>query len=100
MANSPFTIKTLPSRDAQILLRSHRSGRGGRTSKFQPVLEAVQNLGKGSIVTVGDVQKNQVQTLRSFIYRHVDAEEWTVKSAKEKDKETYAIAIGRTADFG
>lgn len=100
MANSPFTIQTISSRDAQILLRSHRSGRGGRTSKFQPVLEAVQNLRRGSIVTVGDVQKNQVQTLRSFIYRHVDADEWTVKSAREKDKETYAIAIGRTEDFG
>lgn len=99
MAKSNFAIKTVSSREAQTMLRSHRSGRGGRTSKFHPVLQEVQQSRKGQIVTVEGVQKNQVQTLRSFIYRHLDPDEWTVKSAREKGSDTYAVAIGRAGDF-
>lgn len=99
MAKSNFSIKTVSSKDAQTMLRSHRAGRGGRTSKFQPVLQEVQSSRKGQIVTVEGVQKNQVQTLRSFVYRHVSPDDWTVKSAREKGKETYAVAIGRAGDF-
>lgn len=94
-----FSVKTVSSREAQLMLRSHRAGRGGRTSKFHPVMDQVRGLRKGQIVTVEGVPKNQVQTLRSFIYRHLDPEEWTVKSAREKGRESYAVAIGRTADF-
>lgn len=99
MAKSNFSVRTVSSKEAQSILRSHRSGRGGRTSKFQPVLQEVQNLRKGQIVTVEGVQKNQVQTLRSFIYRHLSPDEWTVKSAREKGSDTYAVAIGRAQDF-
>jgi len=99
MAKSNFSVKTVSSRDAQNMLRSHRSGRGGRTSKFQPVLEEVKSSRKGQVVTVEGVQKNQVQTLRSFVYRHLDPDEWTVKSAREKGTDTYAVAIGRATDF-
>jgi hypothetical protein len=94
-----FSVKTVSSRDAQTMLRSHRAGRGGRTSKFHPVLDEVKNTRKGQIVTVEGVPKNQVQTLRSFVYRHLNPEEWTVKSAREKGRDSYAIAIGRTSDF-
>lgn len=99
MAKSDFSIKTVSSKEAHSKLRTLRSGRGGRTSKFQPVLDEVQSARKGQVVTVEGVDKNQVQTLRSFIYRHLDQEEWTVKSAREKGSDQYTIVIGRTADF-
>jgi hypothetical protein len=99
MAKSGFSVSTMPSKDAHLKLRSLRSGRGGRTSKFQPVLDEVQGTRKGQVVTVEGVAKTQVQTLRSFVYRHLDAEEWTVKSAREKGADTYTVVIGRAADF-
>jgi len=99
MAKADFSISTVSSKEAHQKLRTLRSGRGGRTSKFQPVLDEVLGSRKGQIVTVEGVDKNQVQTLRSFVYRHLDPEEWTVKSAKEKDSDRYTVAIGRTADY-
>jgi hypothetical protein len=99
MAKSSFSVKTVSSKEAHTTLRSLRSGRGGRTSKFQPVLNEVQATRKGQVVTVENVAKNQVQTLRSFVYRHLDPDEWTVKSARQKGSDSYTVVIGRGSDF-
>lgn len=99
MPASDFSISVLPSKEAHLKLRHLRSGRGGRTSKFQPVLERVMEAKEGEIVVVEGVEKNQVQTLRAFVYRHLDPEVWSVKSAKQKDSDQYTVAIGRAEDF-
>lgn len=98
-SNDGFNIDTLSARQAQDRLSSLRRGRGGRTSRFQPVLEAVQGVRKGQIVTVSNLARKDVQALRSYIYRQLDREEYTVKSAREKNAETYTVLIGRAEDF-
>ena len=100
MANTGFDIKTVSAREAHTKLSSLRSGRGGRTSKYAPILEAVQTAKKGQLVTVSGVRKNDVQALRSYLYRSLDRDEFKVKSAQDDEKSgTYTIVAGRTADF-
>lgn len=99
MANTDFTVNTVSTKEAHTKLRSLRAGRGGRRSAYIPVLEQLKNARKGQVVTVEGLEKNQVQSLRNFVYRHLDREEWVVKSAREKGAETYTCAIGRVDDF-
>lgn len=95
-----FNIKTVSARDAHSRLSSLRSGRGGRTSKFSPVLEAVQSAKKGQLVTIEGVRKNDVQAMRSYLYRTLDREEYKIKSARDDAKaDTYTVVAGRTVDF-
>lgn len=98
-SNDGFNIDTLSAKQAHERLSSLRRGRGGRNSRFQPVLEAVQGARKGQIVTVTGLARKDIQALRSYVYRQLDREEYTVKSAREKDAETYTVLIGRTEDF-
>ena len=99
MAKSDFKIETVSASKAKTALSRLRSGRGGRTSKYQPILDEVEGSRKGQMVTVHGVPKNGVQALRSFIYRSLDKEEYTVKSAREEDGDTYTVVVGRTDDF-
>lgn len=99
-SNADFNIKTVSARDAHSQLSSLRSGRGGRTSKFAPILEAVQSAKKGQLVTVEGVRKNDVQAMRSYLYRTLDREEFKIKSARDdEDKNTYTVVAGRAGDF-
>ncbi|MEM8560094.1 MAG: hypothetical protein AAGG50_19930 [Bacteroidota bacterium] len=95
-----LNIETISAKDAQSKLSQLRSGRGGRTSKYQPVLEAVQGRRGSQIVTVDNLTPNEVQGLRAYLYRYLDSEEWTVKSARtDSDGSKYRVFIGREADF-
>lgn len=94
-----YTFDTVSAKQAHEALSSLRRGRGGRTSKFAPILEAVENARKGQLVTVKGVAKNDVNALRGYIYRQLNSEEYTVKSARERNGDTYTVVIGRAEDF-
>lgn len=96
-AKSGFQISTVSAKDAHDTLSKLRRGRGGR-SKYQPILEAVQKAAKGKLVEVKGVAKNEVQALRTYLYRSLDKGEYTVKSARQSDG-AYTVAVGRTEDF-
>lgn len=99
-SNAGFDINTVSAKEAHDSLSQLRRGRGGRTSKFAPVLKAVQDARKGQLVTINGVAKNDVQAMRSYIYRYLSSEEFTVKSAREDDEgKTYTVVVGRTTDF-
>ena len=100
MAKSEFKIETLSSKQVRNELSSLRRGRGGRVSRFQPVLDAVRDAGKGQVVSVKKLDRKDVAALRGYVYRNLDSEDYSVKSAREgKDADTYTVMIGRTADF-
>ncbi len=99
MATSNFKIETVTANEGKARLSRLRSGRGGRTSKYQPILDAVEKAPKGKIVTASGVPKNGVQALRSFVLRNLDPDEYKVKSAKQKDSDDYTVAVGRISDF-
>ena len=100
MSNSDFTIETISAKQVRTELSTLRRGRGGRVSRFQPVLDAVRKSGKGQVVSVKNLDRKDVAALRGYIYRNLDSEEYSVKSAREgKTAETYTVMIGRTGDF-
>ncbi|MEL6443718.1 MAG: hypothetical protein AAF089_01675 [Bacteroidota bacterium] len=96
-----LNIKTISAKDAKNKLSELRSGRGGRTSKYHPVLEAVQGRRGTQVVTLDNLSPNEVQGLRAYLYRYLDSEEWTVKSARTDDSgNNYRVFVGRDEDFG
>lgn len=95
---SGYEIRTVSAKEAHDALSKLRRGRGSQ-SKYQPVLDAVKNVDKGELVTIKGVPKNEVQAMRTYIYRSLDKEEYAVKSAREDDGDTYTVVAGRTVDF-
>ncbi|HLA64001.1 MAG TPA: hypothetical protein VK610_06215 [Rhodothermales bacterium] len=94
-----ISVNTVPLKDAKDILRSLRAGRGGRKSRYQPIVDAAGSLKSGQVITVQGVEKMQVQALRTYILRFLDTDEWKVKSAKSKDDDSYVVVVGRKADF-
>ena len=95
-----YSIETISAKKVRSELSALRRGRGGRVSRFQPVLEAVREAGKGQVVSVKELDRKDVAALRGYIYRNLDNEDYSVKSAREgKGLDTYTVMIGRTADF-
>ena len=94
-----LSISTVPVKEAHAALKSLRAGRGGRASRYQPVVEAARKSKAGQVVTVTGVGKGQVQPLRTFVLRHLDGGEWKVKSAADREGGTYTVVVGRAADF-
>ena len=93
-------IETMSAKKVRSELSALRRGRGGRVSRFQPVLDAVREAPKGQVVSVKKLDRKDVAALRGYVYRNLDSEEYAVKSAREgKDAGTYTVMIGRTADF-
>lgn len=88
--------------EMQKELNELRSGRGGRTSKYEPIAKAAEDLAKGKAIKVV-LGKNEVGGLRGYLNRH-HGEKYDVKSSKLEDangKDTgqYAAFVVRTADI-
>ena len=94
-----LSINTVPLKDAKDILKTLRAGRGGRTSRYQPIIDAAGSLKNGQVITIQGVAKTQVQPLRTYIMRFLDSDEWKVKSAKAKDDDSYVVVLGRKGDF-
>ena len=94
-----LSVSTVPLKDAKDILKTLRTGRGGRRSRYEPIVEAAGALKRGQVVTVQGVGKAQVQPLRTYVLRSLDPDEWKVKSARSKDDDTYVVVVGRKADF-
>jgi membrane-bound ClpP family serine protease len=94
-----LSINTVPIKDARDILKTLRAGRGGRTSRYQQIVEDARKAKAGQVVTVTGVAKTQVQPLRTHVLKHLDGSEWKVKSAASKEDGTYVVVVGRKADF-
>ena len=95
-----LSVSTVPVKDAHDLLKTLRSGRGGRTSRYHPIVEAARALKNGQVVTARGVAKSQVQPLRSYVLKYLDRDAWKVKSAADSEGGTYTVVVGRTSDIG
>jgi hypothetical protein len=94
-----FQIDTMSAKDAHDTLRHLRSGRGGRTSKYQPILDGLRDLKKGELLRVGGVGRMEVNALKAYLFRYIDRDAYKVKSAREKDAETFTVVAGKSEDF-
>lgn len=77
---------------AQKQLTQLRKGKGGRTSKYEPIGREVKKLKKGEILPVEDLAKNEVGGLRGYIRRHF-GEDYQVTSSRQDDGEHYTAFI-------
>ena len=98
-AGDGFQVETVPVKEGHDTLRQLRAGRGGRTSKYQPILDGLRDLKKGQVVRVNGVGRMEVNALKAYLFRYIDRDEYKVKSAKEKDAETFTVVAGRKEDF-
>jgi hypothetical protein len=98
-AGGTFQIDAVSAKDAHDMLKHLRSGRGGRTSKYQPILDGIRDLKKGQLLRVGGVGRMEVNALKAYLFRYLDRDGYKVKSAKEKDAETFTVVAGRNEDF-
>ena len=98
-ASGGFQVDTISVKEGHDTLRQLRAGRGGRTSKYQPILDGLRDLKKGQLVRVGGVGRMEVNALRAYLFRYLDRDEYKVKSAREKGSDTFTIVAGRKEDF-
>jgi hypothetical protein len=76
-----------------------RAGRGGRASKYQPILDGVRALKRGQLLRVAGVARAEVNALRTYLFRFLDRDGYRVKSARDRDSDTFTVVAGRTEDF-
>lgn len=75
-----YTFNIITESDAREELAQLRGGRGGRTSKYESLAEAAQELTGDKVLKVA-VSKNEVGGLRGYLQRRFD-EKFTVRSSK------------------
>lgn len=76
--------KTISVEDAVEQLTELRSGRGGRRSKYEDILDALDGMGKNEVYPSEVEGYSQVSSLRNSIQRRFD-DEFVVKSSKAKE---------------
>jgi len=94
-----FKIDAVSVREATDTLRSLRAGRGGRSSKYQPILDGVKNLRRGQLLRIAGVARSEVNALRTYLFRFLDRATYRVKSARDRDADTFTVVAGRIEDF-
>lgn len=92
-------INKVPVAEGTKTLRSNRTGRAGRKSQFQPVIDAVNDMPKGEVLEIKGVGKMQVQGLRNLFFKNYSKDLYTVKSVKEQGTDNFICVIGHKEDF-
>ena len=83
--------------DAQRLLAESRSGRGGRSSKYQPILDAVKSLEGGKAVHA-KLSRAEVQGLRQYLSKQIGGGIKVVSSAVKGEDGQFHVLIMHTED--
>jgi hypothetical protein len=69
--------------------------RGGRRSKFEPVIQKWDEVGSDESIVLDGLSQNDVQNLRSLVYRRLGKKKVIVRSAKQGDDEYKAVVRRR-----
>ncbi len=88
------------SRDEmQQVLSSSRRGRGGRTSRWEPVREALDNLDDNQVVKL-NLHKREVQGLRQYVSKHMPGRVKVVSSMVRDETDQYHVFVTKAQDKG
>jgi hypothetical protein len=99
-SDSSFKIDAVSVKEATDTLRGLRAGRGGRTSKYQPILDGLRDLRRGQVLRVAGVGRAEVNALRAYLFRYLDRDGFKLKSARDRDSDTFTVIAGRAEDLG
>ena len=94
-----YQIDAVSVKEATDTLRGLRAGRGGRSSKYQPILDGIRELRRGQVLRVGGVGRTEVNALRAYLFRYLDRDQYRLKSARDRNSDTFTVVAGRTEDF-
>ena len=97
-ASHDFDMDVVSTADARKILKKART-RGGRQSKYSPIYDEVEGLGKGKFVVLRGVDKSTKTSLYQGLTRRFD----DVKMASSRDRggdgEVYTVVIGNADDY-
>ena len=94
MAKKRWKPEVITADEAEVQLREFRGGLYNRTSKFDPLKEQIEWLKDDQALKIVEMEKNDVGNLRSYIKRHMNYENFDVKSARvDNEGEKYRVFI-------
>ena len=92
-----FDMDVVSSSDARKILKDARA-RGSRRSKYSPIYDEVEGLGKGKFVVLRGVDKSTKTSLYQGLTRRYDDVKMASARDKDRDGEFYTVVIGNAAD--
>ncbi len=84
--------KVVDQEEARRVLSEARSGRGGRRSKYQPVLDAAQKLEAGKAIHL-TLSRTEVQGLRQAIRKRFNTEFRVASSAVKGTEGQFHVIV-------
>ena len=78
--------------EMQQVLASSRRGRGGRTSKWEPVRSALGNIEEGKALKL-TLPKREVQGLRQYLSKQMPGRSKVVSSAAQGSDDLYHVFV-------
>lgn len=85
--------------EMQQMLASSRRGRGGRTSKWERVREALGNLEEGKALKL-TLHKREVQGLRQYLSKQLPGQSKVVSSAAQGAEDQYHVFVTAASGQG
>ena len=89
---SALDYKVLDGDAARRLLAESRSGRGGRTSKYQGVVEAYKALEEGKAIHLR-LSKAEVQGIRQYLSRQVEGAKIVSSAIKDEPGRFHVLVM-------
>lgn len=91
-AEGGLTFEVVSTEAADRELTDYRSGRRGRTSRYQPVIEAVEGLAPGKALRL-ELTKNEVASLKQVARKRLGSA-FTIRTAAIRgEQDRYAVFI-------
>lgn len=78
--------------EMQHTLSSSRRGRGGRTSRWEPVRQSLSELGDDNAIKL-TLHKREVQGLRQYVSKHMPGQVKVVSSRLRDEDDQYHVFV-------
>ena len=92
--NQDLQIDVVSKDEMQQTLSTSRRGRGGRTSRWEPVREALDNVGDSEAVKLS-LHKSEVQGFRQYVSKHMPGQVKVVSSMVGGETDRYHVFVTR-----
>ncbi len=89
---SDIKINVVSKSEMQEVLSSSRRGRGGRSSKWEPVRQALSDLEQDKAVKL-TLHKREVQGLRQYVSKHMPGQVKVVSSVVSGEEDQYHVFV-------
>lgn len=94
-----INLSVVSKNEMQEVLATSRRGRGGRTSRWEPVRETLADLGDDNAIKL-NLHKREVQGLRQYISKHMPGEVKVVSSRVRGEDDQYHVFVTKAAGKG